>query len=767
MERRTFFKISAITGAAAALDGCGKPDHQLIRFIPDEDLVPDVATWKPSICTLCPAGCGLNVRVMHAEAEVIRNGQVGLLSMGVAKKLEGNPNHPVNRGKLCARGQAGLQITYHPDRLKHPLKRTGQRGSGEFAEIGWEEAIKELISQLTALRSGQQSAALAFLTKPLRGQRRELVNRFLKSFGAPPAVTFETFDEAVLRRANLISFGVPQLPTFDLAHAQYVLSLGADFLGTWNSPVAQAIGYGEFRNSGQSGRQRGKLVVFEPRMSQTGANADQWTPIKPGTEGFLALGIAHILMSKKLREPQAGGAAGSYFTGWSQGLPDSTPQEVEKRSGVPADTVRRIAEAMAEGGPALAIIGGAPLAYPHGVASAIAVNALNALLGSVGKRGGIFFTPKLPAAKADRAVVQPATQGSYGQVRALVEDILGGSPKAPKVVLLWDANPVFGLPPAVQVREAIEKVPFVASFGNFIDETSVLADLILPDHSPLESWLDDVPESGTTAAVASVAPPAMHALHNTRQMPDVLLDAAHQLGGDFAKSLPWKTYDEMLKAQFELLRVAPGFSPARTKPPSADDFWSKAQSQGGWWSERAAESGTSGTTVTVTVKLGEPHLDGEETQYPFHLLPYPTMTLYDGSLAHLPWMQETPEVLSSAMWSSWVELNPKTAEKLGVKQGDLVDIASQHGKVQAPVIIFPGIAPDVVAMPTGQGHENFTRYASQRGSNPLSILAPVTVPETGSLAWAATRVRITKTGGQGKLILFAGSLRENPVEEPR
>src|ERR1700719_3446317 len=112
MERRNFIKISALSGVLATLESCGSPDTQLIRFIPDEDLVPGIATWKPSLCTLCDAGCGLIVRTMQGEAEVMHNGKLGLIKMGLAKKLEGNPQHPVNMGKLCPRGQAGLQVIY-------------------------------------------------------------------------------------------------------------------------------------------------------------------------------------------------------------------------------------------------------------------------------------------------------------------------------------------------------------------------------------------------------------------------------------------------------------------------------------------------------------------------------------------------------------------------------------------------------------------------------------------------------------------------------
>src|ERR1700748_3978778 len=153
MERRDFIKISALSGVLTTLEGCRSAEKQLIRFIPEEEMVPGIAKWKPGVCTLCSSGCGLQVRVMQGEAEVVRRGQQGLIKMGLAKKLEGNPQHPVNRGKLCARGQAGVQVLYHPDRITHPIKRTGARGSGAFQEISWDAALKELASRRATLSS--------------------------------------------------------------------------------------------------------------------------------------------------------------------------------------------------------------------------------------------------------------------------------------------------------------------------------------------------------------------------------------------------------------------------------------------------------------------------------------------------------------------------------------------------------------------------------------------------------------------------------------
>jgi anaerobic selenocysteine-containing dehydrogenase len=736
MDRRSFIKLTAISGTSAALTSCGTPQNELIRFVPAEDIVPGQAVWKPSVCPLCAAGCGLTVRVMDAEADVVRNGQAGIVQIAAAKKLEGSPEYPVNHGGLCARGQAAIQVTYHPDRITQPLKRSGERGDGRYAAISWDDALKEMVSRLDALASAGNQKSLAFLTRRGGGHRTALIAQFLERFGAPGPSNYELFGEDVLRRANVMSFGRDQLPTFDLANARHVIGFGADFLGTWNSPVSNAHGYGVMRQ-GRHGI-RGSFVQVESRMSQTGANADEWVPVRPGTEGVLALGIAHVIMARKLGPASAAGGAGALISGWSGGLADYAPEPVEKLTGVAASRVERLAQEFAERRPAVAIIGGAPLAHSNGLFTAIAVNALNALAGSVNQPGGVFFTPQLRLDRPRTAGfrLQPAGDGPH----------VGDA----QVLLVDGVNPVFNAPRAWKVRDAIAKVPFIASFGSFLDETSALADLILPDHSFLESWAEALPESGSLVAVAGVAPAVMRPLHDTRATPDVLLDASRQLGKPL--DLPWQTFEEMLTATFMKF-------PATSKD---SDSWTEAQEKGGWWGDLPTSLVTpGGTAATGGLAWSEPKFDGDAQQYPLHFLPYASSAFLDGSLAHLPWLQEMPDPLTSAMWSSWLEINPATAARLGIADGDVVEVASPSGKVQTAAVLTPGIAPDLVAMPAGQGHQTFTRYASGRGANPVDVLGATTVEGTGDIAWAATRVTVTRVSGpDGRLVLFAGGIRE-------
>jgi anaerobic selenocysteine-containing dehydrogenase len=494
-------------------------------------------------------------------------------------------------------------------------------------------------------------------------------------------------------------------------------------------------------------------------MSQTGANADEWVPVKPGTEGVLALGLAHVIMAATLRPAGAAGRAGALIDGWSSGLTGYTPDAVEKRTGVPAARVERLAKEFAADGPAVALVGGPPLGHTNGLFHALAVNALNELVGSVGEAGGVTFMPQVQltagAAAARRSAERPQPVASFEKFCA---NILATERSPVQLLLVDGSNPVFATPPAWRVREALQKIPFIASFGNFTDETSVLADLILPDHSFLESWVDGLPEAGASVAVANLAPPAMRPLHQTRAMPDVLLDVARRLRQPLQPQLP-ETFEEVLKAAFDALPA-----PSGSEAQSADDAWTVVQERGGWWGATPGAADAPGRqAASPAMDFVEPQFDGDAAKHPFHFLPYVSQAFLDGSLAHLPWLQEMPDSLSTAMWSSWVEINPRLAERLGIHTGDLVEIASRHGTLRAAALLSPGLAPDVIAMPVGQGHQTFTRYASGRGENPISLLGPIAEASTGSLAWAATRVALSRVDdGDGRLILFAGETREHP-----
>jgi anaerobic selenocysteine-containing dehydrogenase len=706
MDRRRFLKVTAVTGTTAALTACGNPEQQLVRFIPDDAITPGIAQWKPSICPLCAAGCGVQARVMDGDAEVLRQGTPGVVRAALVKKLEGDPDHAPSRGRLCVRGQAAVQVTYHPDRLVAPMKRTGERGTGQFTEITWDEAIATLASKLDAAR-GSGPSAIAYVGRPHPGRRTVVVERFLAGLGAAGPIWHEPFDDDVLRRANAIAFGRHQLPTFDLEHARLVVNFGSDILGTWNAPLAHGVAYGRMRRGAREGA---LWVQVEPRVSQTGASADLWLAIRPGTEGAVALGLAHLLMRDGHRAAPTAPRALATIDGWSRGLPDFTPEAVQRASGLSPERLAHLAHDLTTRTPAVAIIGGQALAHTNGLAQALAVNALNELLGAVGTPGGVHFTP---------------TSSPRPAVRDLADVMRAGTPA---VLVVDGANPVHALPPSLRAGAWLRQVPFIASVGSFLDDTSSLADLLLPDHSFLESWVDADPESGALEAERRSAGPAMRPLYDTRATGDVLLQVAAALAQPLDPPMPWASFEAVV--QDDTLTLAP---PPTTTSPNSPSRWSP------------------------------PSFDGAADQFPLHFLPYASQAFGDGATAHLPWLQELPDPLTTAMWSTWVEIHPATGARHGIADGDIVAITSAHGTVEAPAVLSPGIGPDAVAMPAGQGHGTYTRYASGRGANPFAVLAPTVDTATGVHAWAATRVRIARAAAaDGRLILFGGATRERP-----
>ena len=716
LSRRDFLKIAA--GATAAT-GSAPAVRRIVlepfaRSGPLEDVLPGQAVWYASTCRQCAAGCGIVVRVIN----------------GRAKKIEGNPLHPLNRGKLCARGQAGLQVLYNPDRLKNAVRQTGGRGSRQFEPLAWDDALETLAQKVSSLSNPDR---LAFFGGLMPDHLYRLTARLLEALGARPPVIFDLHSalegRAAAAQLSQSFFGVPQLPVYDLARSEVILSFGANFLETWMSPVAQSYAYGALRQ-GQFGG-RGFLVQFEPRLSATAASADEWIPIRPGAEGFVALGIGRVIVEERL------GHVGSHRP-HAVLYQNVDVREMAAASDVPVETLRRLAGAFADADRAVAIPGGYLAGQRNGFSSMLAVQALNLVVAQVGREGGVFLSNPGPTA----ALRQNLPVNTFDEVIDLIVRMKAGEID---LLLVHGANPMYELPAAAGFAEAITRVPFVVSFSPFVDETAVWADLILPDHTYLESWGYQVPSPGADRPVVSSQQPVVRPLYDTLAAADVLLGLAARLGGKPAEALPWEDEASYLEETVgELHGSSLGAYDART--PSG--FWALWRQYGGWWSEKKIRREPELTEVVQTpLPISDPQFEGDPEDYPFHLYPYSSIILSDGRGANLPWLQEAPDPMTTVQWGMWVELNPKTASALGVSDNDIVQVESPYGMLEAPVVIYPGIRPDVVAIPVGQGHQDYGRFAQAvNGSNPLVLVAPVTDPGTGALAWGATRVRLKPTG---------------------
>jgi anaerobic selenocysteine-containing dehydrogenase len=732
IDRRDFLRLVGAGGVGAGAgfmlaEAIKHPVEYLIPYpVAPEEASSGIATWYNTVCGMCPAGCGISVRTLD----------------GRAKKIEGNPAHPVSQGRLCALGQAGLQALYNPDRLTGPVTLGGARGSGSFVRTTWDEGLAALTTRLRALRESGQGERVCLLTQGARGHLAILLERFMEGLGSSRLLHYDFTHPHTLYAATKILFGEQNLPYYDLGNARYLLSFGADYLGNWLSPVHHALGYGR----GRQGRPDARIhcVQIEPRMSLSGAAADEWIPAQPGTEGVLALAIAHRLV-------EAGVYTGADRGAWAAMLEAYAPAVVTAQTGVGAETIERLADAFAAAQPGLAIGGGAMANHSNGVAALVAVNALNYLVGNIGREGGVIFNPDPPFG---RSVEPRARQAAYRTMLELAEDARQGRID---VLIVWNSNPVFGLPAASGFSEALAKIPLIASLSSFMDETTALADLILPSHTYLESWGDDTPEPGVGFSVGAVSQPVVSPLYDTRAIGDTVLELGRSIG--LGEKLPWPGMEDYLKASWRDIHAGasqPG------KAESFEEFWTALVRAGVWGQDkrRAAASVVVGPSVVSGIGVAAPEFSGSSDEYPFILHPYPSNAFRDGRGANLPWMQELPDPITSVVYGSWVELNPVTATQLGLEEGDLVEVQSTGGTIKAPVCIFPAIGPGVVAMPIGQGHGEYGRYARNRGVNPIEILAPVTEPTTGVLAWGATRVRLVPTGRRVRLLRTGGASRQ-------
>ncbi|MBI4408911.1 MAG: molybdopterin-dependent oxidoreductase, partial [Gemmatimonadetes bacterium] len=711
IERREFLKVLGVAGAGASVFGCSTREaERLIPYvIPPEEIVPGVATWYHTTCRECPAGCGLNVRTRE----------------GRAVKAEGNPASPISHGRLCARGQASLHGLYNPDRIPQALARA----NGDWSKLSWDEAEQRLAQALAQARG-----RTVFLTGNFAGSLDHLIDEWCTAFGIQ-RVRFDGFAWEPLRTANRLLFGIDGVPTHDFAAAEVVITFGADFMETWLSPVDYAHGF--VRAHAYENGRRGRLISITPHQSLTDLNADEWLPIRPGTEHLIALAIAKQIVQDG--RGQAGAAAAL--------LASVDVAAAAEQAGISPERVRQVAREFANGGRSLAV--GPGVSSTHGAATAVAaaVAVLNVVAGNLGRT--VHFGRLESAAAGD----------SYREVRDVLARMRAGQVGA---LLVYGSNPLYALPPQDGVSEALEPVPFIASFSTFLDETSERAHLLLPDHHFLEAWGDYVPRTGVHALVQ----PVMTPVFATKQTGDVLLSVARRAGATLPSAAG--TFYDYLRERWRQ-DVYPRTGAAA---PFDDAWWREALRVGVVVTPAPDPEVSLNAAGLAQIRFDTPDFTGEGGYY---LVVYPSYRFYDGRLANRPWLQELPDPVSKMTWNSWVEISPAAADGLGLDDGNIVEVETPYGKAELPVWRHPGLRADAIAVQIGQGHTAHGRYAEQRGVNAAALIGAVVEEASGALVWQQTRATLRPTGEWRRLPQTEGSktqqgrqvLRETTLADAR
>jgi molybdopterin-containing oxidoreductase family iron-sulfur binding subunit len=683
-DRRDFLKLVGVGAGASVASACSDPVEYLIPYvIQPEVITPGIPNYWASTCRECPAGCGIHVKTRE----------------GRPLKLEGNPDHPVNKGALCGRGQAGLGRTYHPDRFPGPRARNAQ---GELVPVEWSAAVSDLAAKIKAAGAG--TFILGGDPGPTAAAQ---LDRWVAAVGAGGRVVYDPFAPEALREASQAVFGIDSQPVFDLSGADLVISFGDDLIETGGSPVEHARQLATARDARTRKDGGARFVYVGPRLSLTTASADEWLPAKPGTEGILALALARVAIANGKGTASDRAALGSLLEAFAL-------QSAATRTGVDAKAIERIGKALAAAKAPVALPPGVAFTSRRAAATASAILILNQVTGAIGS------TVKIPPFTSGTA-----PRASYREVLALIDAMKSGKVQ---VLLIHDADPLYSLSPATGFAEALAKVPFVVSFASMPDETATRAQLVLPDHSPAESWGDTSPQPG----IRGIVQPTFRPLHDTRALVDTLLDVGRAMGDAVAAKLPVGSFRQIVQQAY------------------AGSDWRKVLATGGVFEPMPLASNLALAPGVAKLEVAEPLLEGDGE---WALVAYPSPLLYDGRGANLPWLQEVPDPVTKIAWQSWVEVSQATAAKLGAEVGDVVALETPFGRFEAPILPRGALRDDVVAVAIGQGH-TVGSYASKGGKTTpgeargVSVIAalPAATDESGGRAWLSTKAKLSRTG---------------------
>ncbi len=692
------------------------PSEKLSAYLtPPVEMIPGVAAYYATLCRACPAGCGILVKTRE----------------GRPIKLEGNPSHPLNQGKLCGRGQAFIQGLYDRNRATAPMLRK----NGRLTAVSWEEALAQVSSKLKMARSA------SFLTGLESGTFEIVVRELLGDKNPGAHIQYEPLALTSMAAAAEQVFGKKAVPRIDLNGVRHIVSLGADFLDTWHSPVALSRQWAEHHSAGAN-----RLLQMDylgPRRNLTAAAADRFYPVRSGHLDGLALALAHDVFARKRASLTAAEASSAQSVLRTLG-PRPDIGEISK------ETFREMVNRLVGADPGLVLFGGAEVVSAQATAVHAAVLVTNTLLGSVGS--ALRFDDHHALDKVE----------SEATVSRLLARSLKGSLE---LLFLYGTNPAYLFPNAGLASSKVQSLGYRVALAFEMDETAKTSDVVLPVHHPLESWGD----YELTRSIVGLMQPVRAPLHQTRHVGDVLIDLAQRAG----QPMRHKTYKHYLidrwTQQFgvptSLKTEVPasdadagpdrgtGPNAIETPPVISTKKWEQMLVNGGWF-ETGGPSAPPPIRVTRQVGLGTIKKAAEPVGGGFDLIVPFSLALYDGRGATQDWLREIPDPMTQTAWEIPIEIAPNVATSKGLKDGDVVNVKSPNGAVKGTVVVETGLAQNTVALRPGGGRDVAREHKGT--GNPYSLLGWEFDRKSGELVRSGTKVTLEKVG-TGQLVSVMGS----------
>lgn len=722
VSRRDFLKLSgAAFGMLAVRQFIQHPVASAARLANLLDLNGD--GYIPTICEMCVWRCGVRAKV--------DNGRV--------VKLEGNPDHPQSRGKLCARGQSGLMTTYDPDRVLHPLIRVGKRGEGKFRQASWSEALDLVADKMQAVKEKYGPEAMIFSSTHNLSQVQ--FENLLSGFGSPNYGTQRSLCFNAMVTAFLLTYGIEE-PSRNYDNVKFILLVGRN--------LTEAISTSETSDLVEAVSRGARLVYLDPRYTKTAALADEWIPIRPGTDAAFLLAMLQVITSEELGDCEF---VKRYTVGCDD-LPATmqnyTPKWAEAITGVPAATIDRIArEFAAAGKDALVHPGWRTSNFINSFQTERAIAALNALVGNVLRPGGCLIAespdasnvplgkpsqppyPRVSAMRLDGVPWKyPLVPLKLGIFQELRDAILSGQPYQARGWLISRQNPVLSLPDRKRTLEALDKLDFIAVVDIIMNDTSWFADVVLPESSYLERF-DPLSVVGEKIFIRQ---PVIEPQGDTHSALWIFKELGKRLGlGDYFQYQDEEDYLRIqlapLKLNLDELKVK-GFLESPSEKKNGEIKFNTPSGKIEIYSETLAKAGFS------------PWPTWEEPPYPkpgeYYLL--------TGKVGqHTQFATQNNQLLHKYEDKPRIWVHTSAAKTIGIVTDDLVRVISPVGEVILAALVTEGIRPDCVYMTPGYGHLSMglvTAYA--HGASDSELHMTFTDPISGGQALSQTFVQLAK-----------------------